>query len=411
MSRATRSAIAAAVVLLIVGMLLPDDSERLTPTSFGTYPHGHRAVFELLTELGFPIRRSFAPPDRIAAGSAVWWIAPDGLCVSKPETPLFELTDFLEQGGTAVVFPPRDCSRLGSLEIPGRGRCCDADEPGEEEAEEAEDAEPTEREEQEEEESGPDLFDRWLAGDFSVTDPLTELQQLEGEPGPGRRELDAPRLRRFSETGDFEVRARLDGDPFILEKPLGGGTLVLVGDATFLTNGFLDRADAAPLVVDLATHYVVDLLDEFAHGMHRGRHPISYLARSSALPVFAGLALLGLLALWRGSTLPRRSTGAVDLPAPALDRFVASLASLYARSRDQGRVAERYRELTLARLRRHFGLPAETPAEGIVERLRRDRRLSPEQLRTLTEPEEPRSEAALRALARSLDALVKEAVR
>ena len=396
MSGATRSAIAAAVLLLIVGMLLPDDSERLTPTSFGVYPHGHRAVFELLTELGFPIRRSFAPPDRITAGSAVWWIAPDGLC--------FELTDFLEQGGTAVVFPPRDCSRIGSLEIPGRGRCCDsddADESGEEEAEEPEDEEPTE----------PDPFDRWLAGDFSVDGPPTELQRLEGEPGPGRRELDAPRLRRFSETGDFEVRAWLDGDPFILEKPLGGGTLVLVGDATFLTNGFLDHADAAPLVVDLATHYGVDLLDEFAHGMHRGRHPISYLARSSALPVFAGLALLGLLALWRGSTLPGRSLEAVDLPAPALDRFVASLASLYARSRDQGRGAERYRELTLARLRRHFGLPAETPAEGIVERLRRDRRLSPEQLRTLTEPEEPRGEAALRAQARRLDALVKEAVR
>jgi hypothetical protein len=399
MSRTTFSAIAAAVLLLIVGMLLPDGSERLTPTSFGTHPHGHRAVFELLMEIGFPIRRNFAPPDRIAAGSAVWWIAPDGLCLEEEETPLWELTGFLEQGGTAVVFPPRDCPRLGSLEIPGRGRCCDSGEASEEE------------EPQEAEESDPDAFDRWLAGDFSVTEFPTELQQLEGGPGPGRRELDAPHLLRFSESGDFEVRARLDGEPFILEKQLAGGTLVLVGDATFLTNEFLDRADAAPLVVDLASHYGVALLDEFAHGMHRGRHPIAYLARSSALPVFAGLALLGLLALWRGSTLPRRSIDTADLPSPALDRFVASLASLYARSRDQGRVAERYRELTLARLRRHFGLPAETPAERIVERLRRDRRLSPALLRSLTEPEEPRGEAALRAQTRRLDALVKEAVR
>ena len=109
--------------------------------------------------------------------------------------------------------------------------------------------------------------------------------------------------------------------------------------------------------------------------------------------------------------LPRRSIDAADPPAPALDRFVASLASLYARSRDQGRVAERYRELTLARLRRHFGLPAETPAKRIVERLRRDRRLSPALLACLTEPEPPRGEAALRAQARRLDALVKEAVR
>jgi hypothetical protein len=87
------------------------------------------------------------------------------------------------------------------------------------------------------------------------------------------------------------------------------------------------------------------------------------------------------------------------------------LASLYARSRDTARLGERYRELTLARLRRHFGLPAETPAPQIVERLRRDRRLAPALLRALTDPEPPVTEAALRAQARRLDALVKEAVR
>jgi hypothetical protein len=400
MSRATRSAIAAAILLMIVGMLWPDGSERLTPTSFGTYPHGHRAVFDLLMELGFPVRRNFDPPDRIAAGSAVWWIAPDSLCVREEETALWEITGLLEEGGTAVVFPPRDCPRLGSLEIPARSDTGDADGAGEGEEEEVE-----------EEKSDRDLLDRWLAGDFTLTEIPTELQQLAGEPGPGLRELDAPPLIRFLETRDFEVRARLDGAPFILEKQVGAGTLVLVADATFLTNGFLDRADAAPLVADLASHYGVSLLDEFSHGMHQQRRPILYLARSSALPVFVGLAALGLLALWRGSSLPRRSVDELDLPAPALDRFVSSLASLYARSRDKGRVAERYRELTLARLRRHFGLPTETPARIIVERLRRDRRLSPTLLGVLTEPETPSGEAALRAQASRLDALVKEAVR
>jgi len=395
MSRATRSAIAAAVLLMIVGMLLPDGSERLTPTSFGTYPHGYRAVFELLSELGFPVRRGFDPPDRIAAGSSVWWIAPDGLCDQEEETAPWQLTNFLKKGGTAVVFPPSDCARLGALAIPERSSSRGASEASEEE----------------EEQSDRDLFDRWLAGEFTLTELPTEPQQLVGGPGPGLRELDAPPLLRFQESGDFEVRARLGDAPFILEKQVEAGTLVLVADATFLTNAFLDRADAAPLAVDLASHYGVSFLDEYSHGMHRERHPIPYLVRSSALPVFAGLALLGLLTLWRGSTLPRRCVDEVDLPAPTLDRFVDSLASLYARSRDKGRVAERYRELTLARLRRHFGLPAETPAKRIVERLRRDRRLSPALLACLTEPEPPRGEAALRAQARRLDALVKEAVR
>ena len=53
---------------------------------------------------------------------------------------------------------------------------------------------------------------------------------------------------------------------------------------------------------------------------------------------------LGLLAFWRGSILPTRRALEALLPAPALDRFVASLASLYARSQDQGKVADRYRE-------------------------------------------------------------------
>ncbi len=397
MSRAVRSAIAAAILLMLVGILLPDGSERKTPTSFGTYPHGYRALFELLLELGFPVTRNFDPPDRIAAGSAVWWIAPDALCVREDETVLWELADLLDRGGTAVVFPPRDCAQLGALPVPERSPRRDgAGASGGEEEEEASDR---------------DLIDRWLAGDFSLAGVPTEPQQLVGEPGPGLREIEAPRLLRFSETGDFEVRATLEGAPFILEKRVGAGTLVLVADATFLTNGFLDRADAAPLAVDLASHYGVSLVDEFSHGMHRERHPIAYLARSSALPVFAGLALLGLLALWRGSSLPRRSVDEFDRPAPALDRFVASLASLYARSRDKGRLAERYRELTLARLRRHFGLAAETPAKQIVERLRRDRRLSPGLLGALAEPETPRDEATLRAWARRLDALVKEAVR
>ena len=38
-----------------------------------------------------------------------------------------KLSGLLDQGGTAVVFPPRDCSRLGSLEIPARSDTGDAD--------------------------------------------------------------------------------------------------------------------------------------------------------------------------------------------------------------------------------------------------------------------------------------------
>ena len=149
MSRSVRSAIAAVILLMMVGILLPDGSERGTPTSFGTYPHGYGALFELLVELGFPVTRNFDPPDQVTAGSAVWWIAPDTLCVHEDETAIWELTGMLDRGGTAVVFPPRDCPRLGALEVPERSARRDAAEASEEE---------------EKEESDRDLLDRWLAG-------------------------------------------------------------------------------------------------------------------------------------------------------------------------------------------------------------------------------------------------------
>ena len=118
MSRAARSAIAAAVLLMVVGMLLPDGSERTTPTTFGTYPNGYRAVFELLHEAGFPVRRNFDPPARIAPESAVWWIEPAGLCATEDAPAIWDLGGMLEAGGTALVFPPPDCTRLGRMEIP-----------------------------------------------------------------------------------------------------------------------------------------------------------------------------------------------------------------------------------------------------------------------------------------------------
>ncbi len=467
MSRARRSAIAAIVVLAVLGLFWPSKRTHLEANTFGTVPGGQRALFELLTDLGLPVSRSYLPPAVLPPQDVVWWIEPTDACTrvvadrgadetadaaddegaeggpegeavapappadppappDPPASPLWDPAPWLEAGGTGLVFLPTepywslasaldptlvgtDCTRLGPFLLPERDAPeddaeTDAPDTGEAGAgaEEPEGADG---------DRGLDPFERWWSGEPDADDDLP-VQVVEGDLVGEPRRLQGPRLRRFLGDGGLRVRARVDGAPFVLEKRVGAGRLVVVADGRFLTNAWLDRADAAPLALDLVRAFGVPAFDERSHGLRREQRALVYLAGSPALPVFGGLVALGLLALWRGSALPRRAVAEADPGAPELERFVDSLATLYARSRDHAQVARRYRELSVARLRRRLGLPPETPARAVVERLRGEGRVAPADLSLLEAEDAPvRGAAELRGLARRLDALVKEACR
>jgi len=178
-----------------------------------------------------------------------------------------------------------------------------------------------------------------------------------------------------------------------------------------LRNRWLDRADAAPLAMDVVRAFGVPRFDERSHGLHRERHPARFLLGSAAVVPLAGALVLALLYVWAGRALPPRRTAEGSNGTPVLDEFVASLARLYAGTGDHARVLERYRQLAAARLRRHFGLPAETPLTALVERLARSRRVAAADLAPLTDATAPAGAAELRAAARALDAVVGEAMR
>src|SRR5262249_56347460 len=213
----------------------------------------------------------------------------------------------------------------------------------------------------------------------------------------------------FTETRDWTVRAAIGDRPFVLERTLGRGRIVLVADGHFLWNRGLADADAAPLAVDLARAYGAPRFPEGGTGAQVERRTAAYLLRSPALGLFVGLALTGMLFAWQGSLVPPRSLADEPTEAPTLGAFVDSLAILYAGTRDHGRVLERYRALTAGRLRRHFGLPPETPLETLAARLQRDTRLDRATLALLAEGRLVRDEAALRVAVAALDALVREA--
>jgi hypothetical protein len=78
------SAVGAFVLLLLIGTFVEEDTRPMSPTTFGTLPQGYRAVFDLLTELGFPVRGAAGIPPRAPARDArTLSVSPAALLVSR----------------------------------------------------------------------------------------------------------------------------------------------------------------------------------------------------------------------------------------------------------------------------------------------------------------------------------------
>ena len=380
--------------MLLAGMLAQSDTRTLTPTSFGVIPGGYGAFYELLEEAGLPVARSFASPERLAPGGTLWWIEPAGLVPEAEKTwPELEpapadsslrsaaFARWIEAGGTAVVLlpgAPGPAFALAERPVPARAL-----------------------------EHAPD--------DDEEDAPLPEARPLPVAgtlaSAPRTLELLVPVVFEAVDGAAWRTVASLGEQPFVLEAALGAGRLVLVADARFLSNAWLDRADAAPLAIDLVRAYGVPWLDEHEHGFASSQGTLAYLAGSSALPFFVGLALLALGFGWFGGTLPMRRVEEFDPSAPTLETFVASLAHLYAATRDHARVLDRYRELTARRLRRHFGLPPDASLASLSERLARRAETPRAGLALLDGSLPVRDERELHRAVAELDRLVVEVAR
>jgi len=380
------SALGAFFLLIVAGLIRQADTRELSATSFGSVPAGHGALYQLLAEAGLPVARSFASPDQLAPQRTIWWIEPSLSREKKDARPPSLLAGeafahWIEQGGRAVVLlgaPSRQRVVIAGVALPE----LDA-------------------------EMAPDARDDPVRGDAAAPQPAL----VAGPLAPRSRTLALLAPVAFAEVdpADWRTLAKLDGKPFVLERALGTGRLAVVADARFLTNGWLDRADAAPFVLDLVRAYGVPWIDEHEHGLVASRGALRYLAGSPALPFFGGLALLGLGFAWFGAALPARRVQERDPNAPTLETFVASLASLYAATRDYPRVLARYRELTARKLRRHFGLPPDAPLGSLSERLARRRSVSTQGLALLVEGATPRDAAELELSVALLDRLAREA--
>ncbi len=366
------------VIAVTISIFVREDPLEFSPTSYGTLPNAYGALHDVFAELGAPVERSFAAPEKLPADATVWWIEPDRICTKlaaepagdddddpKRLAPEWDPAPWIRGGGTAVIFAAAvaECERamqIGGLALPG------ATLPPYLEEHEEEDCEAPGHDH-------PDVTDEELEESFDPFERPVDWpeQAVTGRVLAETRRLPLPTLTTFDGVPDgFEVIAEADGAPFALEAPLGDGRLVLVADSVFLRNLWLDAGDAAPLAFDWVRAYGVPRLDEREHGLSDAPSTTAYLVRSPALPVFAGIAATGLLFGWAGASLPRRRVGESVPAPPTLRTYVDSLARLYSRAGDHGEVFARYREHALARLRTTLRLAHDAPSERVQDVLR-----------------------------------------
>lgn len=447
MSSAGRvSAVVVFFVLVLIGLVFQNDSRQLTQSSYGAIPAGHGILYDTLEELELPVSRSFARMERLPATATLWWIEPPRLLgidepseaptdaeesaepeppATVPEEPAEEteessvedeareqierglrrfrretvtpavrdlagaaLADWIEAGGTAVVFLGVSPGSLGELRV-------------------ADVAVPERDPLVLPEASGLPSPEHDPLGTAGIPGKPAQIQ-LRGSLLPASRTVALDRPVAFAETGDgWTAVAWANGQPFALERRLGEGRLVVVADARFLSNRLLPRADAAPLALDFVRAYGVPRIDERSHGFSASRGVITTLAASPAAFCFAGLGLCGMVFAWLGGSLPRRSVGDAALPAPTLEGYVNAMADYYGATREYSRVLERYRDLSGRRLRRALALPPDAPLERVVERAARSRRADPEEIELLARGAPARDHGALVQAARKLDQMVR----
>lgn len=369
MTRTARFAIVAFVAVAIAMQLFvpTEDTRTMDATTHGTMPWGYRAVSDLLDELRASAGRFEGDLAALPARTTAWWLSMRGLCVRLDDgsDPTEDPRAWVEGGGVGIVFLPGsrrpDPCRIGGIDLPathvghGNGRLVGL---------------------------GPD------------------------------RAVHVEELRTFADVDDaWIVRATSGKDPFVIERRLGDGTLVLVADARVLRNRELDGADGALVAVDLVRAYGAPrLVEEPPWSLAgRARSAIGYLLASPAIALLAGLALTGVVAAWHGSLVPPRTIDGDLLPAPTLYAFVASVATLYAGSRDYPRLLARYREMTARRLRRHLGLPPHASLETVAARVERMRPAAGARALLMEGADTPDA-AGFRHTVGRLDALVAEVI-
>lgn len=332
-------AVPAAVVLALLGltMFLGNGPEQHTHgSSYDASPHGFRAAYLLLEDLGYPVVRG----KRLGGPDVRWMLFP-----TKTKEEAAQLDDWVRRGGILLL----------------------ADDSAE--------------------------FATHLGMKLQIQKKDTGLEEEASGLGIARLAGGDTRVDWAGHRGEVLVKA--GGEPFVTVYELGQGEVWLMNRPEFLTNAFLRHADNAVLLTRLATDSLNErpgrlVFDEYFHGMRDRPGVTELLFQPPALWVtLQALLLLGLV-LWH--YVPR--FGSVrPLPPPSRrskEEFLSALAALLERKGDRAAALAVAAEDLARELERELGLPAGTPVEVLVREAARHRPIDSAQLlRLLTRQELP----------------------
>jgi hypothetical protein len=358
MSRAGLASTVTVLVLLTgVNLWFWRDSEWerwMTSLDHGAF--GHAAVYDLLSELGYEVRRSYARPQQLPRDQVIWLIAPRPQVGLEPIAPtvIEELDPWLEEGGRAVVF------------------------------------------------GGPGMD--WLPLELEVAE--SEASGLNLTPGAisaEERVLSIPEPRFFDSPEGCEVVASDgEGRALAVELRRGQGTLIAVAEHRFLENSRLPEADSAVLAVDLVRAYGEPWIDERFHGLRETR-TLTQVLGPTRLGLLAMLGLLCLVVIWQRRRWPPRVLSEPEGPVPSLGAFVDSLARHYLGTRDYLEIFEAYRDGFKHRLRSRRLGDGQLSEREFAEKLERDPALDAESRLWLLEGARPASSGELLRAVRALE--------
>lgn len=395
-----------ATVMLVLGVLIainaasyegederPDMEISPNRSTYHSGATGTRALYDLLSESGYPVMRWREVPAQLMADTSQrvqTFVIIGHTALPFEEEEIRSLLLWVERGGRLVLVD-RDTFLSGSRGWEVAPRFGDFPSftvnPGDV-AEMTENVKPMQPVQptlltQNVESVMPSRFAarmNFTRTDIAPEQPAPPLQTLpesddfEDEPTPTPEPVVPPAAATDQSTAVSPAPVIHLGDSrgaLLIDYPRGNGRIVILSDPYIFSNGGLSLRDNLQLAINvLTTTNGLIAFDEYHQGRGQARNAlIGYFSGTPILPILGQLVILILVILWTSSRRFAR-----PLPLKEIDRrssleFVASMAELQQQARAFDLAIENVYSRTRRVLARYAGMEYNSPRAEVAERV------------------------------------------
>ena len=344
------------VCLVMTGVLIelfqPPDSGGNGRDSYGTTASGHRAIFELLTEMNVPADRGLVPPSSLIKEkdvTMIFWGADPQIIAAEPSF-LNQMRDWIKNGGKVIVAIGQTPPPLFRGMRPKLGK-----------------------------------EDATILQELGLPDVTTMLSLLVTDGNPGQfhnfdvksegaldylnplvKELAAP-AQVFQEM-ETEGKRKPDGSLFHEKKDgtrhtlaclykVEKGEVLVVSDAALFSNVVIAKKDNAVLAAHLLTSTGKPLVfDEFYHGLTIRGNPAWLMTRQPYGLLMGVMIFAALIWAWRESVRLGPSLDESSVTRRSIGEYLQAMAGLFHRGDCRQYTMRELKEGILWTLSRRLGM-------------------------------------------------------